>query len=131
MSMEEKIKAYQEDRARYERESRVQFANTDIESPIVYFVFKKGRAKDENGVWWDVIDLVPRRIIISKDVKFRIWEGISYALSEGRFGPFTILVPKKFITKKKFPYEETPIPFLDHTFYVVPNIKEVIVLDQT
>jgi len=109
----------------------MKICNPDETSKIVYsrikIVFDTAIGDEEPTKFYDtVFDYIE----ITPEIKSKIWVAIGEAESEARKSPFTILVPKKLITRKRIPYEENPIPFADHVMYLIPYINKIMVLEK-
>ena len=67
---------------------------------------------------------------ITPEIKGKIWDAIGNALAEARISPYIILVPKSWVTRKRIPYEEIPIPFAQNVIYLIPYIKKITILER-
>jgi len=76
--------------------------------------------------------LVPKmsQVILKKEVKEKVLDAIADALAEQFIEPYTVLIPKSWVTRRKLPVGEMPIPFNHHTLHLVPHIREIMVYEQ-
>ena len=79
-----------------------------------------------------VMFLVPKlsSVVLTKEVKKLIYDALAFGISQNYILPFTVLVPKKLITRRDIPVGEIPIPFGSHTLIIVPHIREIMVYEQ-
>ncbi len=69
-----------------------------------------------------------RYFTLKKEIKMQILEKICEGQACNLAEPFIILLPHKMVRTgpKKMTY---PIPFLDHRIYIIPHIREIMVLE--
>jgi len=66
-----------------------------------------------------------------KNTREKIWTAMALAINDNRIPPFTVLVPKSMVTKKRVPVEEVPLGWVDDSYiYIVPYIKEIMVYER-
>lgn len=110
----------------------MKICNPEESSKIVYVkplkeTFEIATGDTEATKFYDVeIDYIE----LTSDIKNKIWDAMAHARSEARMPPFIILVPKSWVSRKRVPYEETPIPFADSDLYLIPYINRIMVLDK-
>lgn len=110
-----------------EQEELRRILNPNFESQIVYV-----RSITPSGIIKDDVELMNinfDRITLTKEIKNEIWIAIGYALNAGKKDPFTILLPRKMVTRKRVPVGEVPIPFGNSTIHIIPHIKKILVLE--
>jgi hypothetical protein len=101
------------------------------ETKILYFpvdIFPK-EIEDDEGKPVEVYDLQTHEFTITPWVKKKMLEGMGFAFSQNYKAPFTILVPLSFISERPKDFVD-PLPFLEHTFYIVPYLRKVLVYEQ-
>jgi len=69
-------------------------------------------------------------LVLTKEIKKKIWLAINECYANNFFNPFVILVPAKFFSNKNIPVQEFPIPFAEHYILIVPHIREIMVYEQ-
>lgn len=102
------------------------------ETKVLYFTvskFPKLRINDE-GQEEQYYDMETNEFTITPWLKERMLEAMGLAFSQGHMGPFNILVPLSFVSERPRDFVD-PLPFLEHTFYIVPYLREVLVYEQS
>jgi len=108
----------------------LKICNTDKDSIIAYIKeIKETTENDIDGIPTKFYEPILSKFVLKKKVKEMIWNAIGEALAENRLSPFIILVPKKYITRRKIPVEENPIPFAEHIVYIVPYIRKIMIYE--
>jgi len=95
--------------------------------------------EDSKIVYFDCLTTVPleggednllkfRYFTLKKEIKMQILEKIYETIANNFKDPFVILLPHKMIrtAPKNLPY---PIPFRKHKIYIIPHIREIMVLE--
>ena len=104
--------------------------NPDNDSIIAYIKeIKELIETGTDGVPTKFYEPIIDKIILKKEIKEKIWQAIAEAHAENRISPFVIMIPKKYITKKKIPVEEMPIPFAENIIYIAPYIRKIMIYE--
>ena len=95
--------------------------------------------EDSKIVYFDSLTTVPledgednvlkfRYFTLKKEIKMQILEKTYEAQAHNLKVPFVVLLPHKMVrtAPKNLPY---PIPFWKHKIYIIPHIREIMVLE--
>jgi len=110
----------------------MKICNTEKDSNIEFFSGLREETDIDEETGEKIKFFVPElgSIILTKEIKKKIWLAVNECYANNFFYPFVILVPEKFFSNKNIPVQEVPIPFAEHYILIVPYIREIMVYEQ-